>query len=68
MLKWVGEWVIVSLLLVLLLGMAFLVWVMWPLLLNRLAVVTPPVMDPQGIFALLMLLVVLAGFAKLLRL
>jgi uncharacterized SAM-binding protein YcdF (DUF218 family) len=67
MLKWVGEWVLVSLLLVMVLGMAFLAWVMWPLLVNRMATPASPLLDPEGVLALVMLLVILVGFGKLLR-
>ena len=68
MLKWMAEWFMVSVLLILLLGMVLVVWSIGPLLLQQLASPRMPVLNAEGAFAILMLLVILVGFGKLLRL
>jgi hypothetical protein len=68
MLKWVAEWFMISVLLILLLGTVLVLWSVWPLLLQQLTAPRMPVLNAEGAFAILMLLVILVGFGKLLRL
>ncbi len=68
MLKWMAEWFVISVLLILLLGTVLVVWSVWPLLQQQLAAPRMPVPNAEGAFAILMLLVILVGFGKLFRL
>ncbi|MFP4346252.1 MAG: hypothetical protein ACLFU8_16275 [Anaerolineales bacterium] len=68
MLKWMAEWLVVSVFLILLLGMVLIFWSVWPLLLQQLTSPRMPALNAEGAFAILMLLVILVGFGKLLRL
>jgi hypothetical protein len=65
MAKWIGEWVMVSMLVVLGLGMLFMLWAVWPLLPERLPAEIALSLNLESIVAMGMLLVVLAGFGKL---
>lgn len=65
MAKWIGEWVIVSMLVVLGLGMLFMLWAVWPLVPERLPTEIALSLNLEGLIAMGMLLVVLAGFGKL---
>ncbi len=67
MARWIQEWVILSMLAILAAGTVFVLWVIWPLLPGRLPVTILPTLDIEGVISILMLLVIIAGFGKLLR-
>ena len=67
MVRWIQEWVILSMLAILAAGTVFVLWVIWPLLPGRLPVIILPALDLEGVISILMLLVIIAGFGKLLR-
>ncbi len=66
MVRWIREWVILSVLAVLAVGTVFVLWVIWPLLPGRLPVIVLPALNLEGVVSILMLLVIIAGFGKLL--
>jgi len=47
-------------------GTVFVLWVIWPLLPGRLPVIILPALNPESVVSILMLLVIIAGFGKLL--
>ena len=63
--KWISEWVLLSLMLVLGAGLLFVLCAVWSLLRERLPaeVLTP--LSTEGVIAMGMLLVVTLGFGKL---
>jgi hypothetical protein len=65
MTKWIGEWIVLSMLMVLGSGMLFILWAIWPLLPDRLPSQLITSVNPEGLVAMLMLVVVLGGFGKL---
>ena len=65
MTRWIQEWVILSVLMILGAGMLFVLWAIWPLLPARLPATILPTLSPEGLAAMLMLLVVVTGFGKL---
>ena len=65
MAKWIGEWVMLSMLMVLGAGMLFILWAIWPLLPERLPAQVITSVNLEGALAMLMLVVVLGGFGKL---
>ncbi|HOU15831.1 MAG TPA: hypothetical protein PKZ84_22225 [Anaerolineae bacterium] len=65
MTRWIRDWFILSALVVMGAGMLFVFWAIWPLLPNRLPTVIFPTLDLEGVVAILMLIVILAGFGKL---
>ncbi len=66
MVRWIQEWIILSMLVILAVGTVFILWVIWPLLPGRLPTTTVPALDLEGAISILMLLVIIAGFGKLL--
>lgn len=66
MVRWIRDWFMLSALLVLGLGLAFVFWAIWPLLPGRLPAQLFTSLDSEGLFAILLLLIVLVGFGKLL--
>jgi len=66
LLKWVREWFILSTLLILGMGLIFVLWAIWPLLPNRLPAEVLASLDPEGVLAMGLLIVVTLGFGKLL--
>lgn len=66
MVRWIQEWVILSMLAILAAGTVFVLWIIWPLLPGRLPVIILPALNPGGVVSILMLLVIIAGFGKLL--
>jgi hypothetical protein len=66
MARWIQEWVILSMLAVLAAGTVFILWMSWPLLPEQLPATIFPTLDLEGVISILMLLVILAGFGKLL--
>ncbi len=67
MLKWIREWFVLSAILVLGMVMLFMLWAIWPLLPTRLPPNVLNSLDFEGVFAIVLLIVVLLGFGKLLR-
>jgi hypothetical protein len=67
MTRWIRDWFILSALVVMGAGMLFMFWAIWPLLPDRLPVVILPSLDLEGTVTILMLIVIVAGFGKLLR-
>jgi len=67
MARWIREWFILSALVVMGAGMLFMFWTIWPLLPDRLPATIFPPLDLEGVAAILMLIVIIAGFGKLLR-
>ncbi len=66
MVLWIQEWIILSMLTILATGTLFVLWVIWPLLPGRLPVIVLPALNLEGVVSILMLLVIIAGFGKLL--
>lgn len=66
MTRWIQEWIILSMLAILALGTVFVLWVIWPLLPGRLPATIFPTLDVEGVVSILMLLIIIAGFGKLL--
>ncbi|MEJ5309685.1 MAG: hypothetical protein WHX52_07920 [Anaerolineae bacterium] len=66
MIRWIQEWVILSMLAILAAGTLFVLWVIWPLLPGRLPVTILPTLNLEGVVSILMLLVIITGFGKLL--
>ncbi len=66
MIRWIQEWVILSMLAILAAGTLFVLWVIWPLLPGRLPVIILPTLNLEGVVSILMLLVIITGFGKLL--
>jgi len=66
MVRWIQEWGILSMLAILAAGTVFVLWVIWPLLPGRLPVIILPALNPESVVSILMLLVIIAGFGKLL--
>jgi len=66
MVRWIQEWIILSMLTILATGTLFVLWVIWPLLPGRLPVIVLPALNLEGVVSILMLLVIIAGFGKLL--
>ncbi len=62
MLKWIREWMMLSVLMVAALGMVFMMWMIWPLVPARFPTAN---VDLEGMLAMLMLFVVVLGFGKL---
>ncbi len=67
MVRWIREWAMLSALLILAMGMIFVFWAIWPLLPGRLPLYLLSSLNPEGIFAMLLLTIVLVGFGKLMR-
>lgn len=67
MVRWIQEWIMLSMLAILAAGTLFVLWVIWPMLPGRLPVIILPALDLEGVISILMLLVIIAGFGKLLR-
>ena len=67
MTRWIRDWFILSALVIMGAAMLFMFWAIWPLLPNRLPAVIFPPLDLEGVVAILMLIIILAGFGKLLR-
>jgi len=65
MTKWISEWVLLSMVLVLGAGLLFVLWAIWPLLPERLPVEVVTSLSTEGVIATGMLLVVTLGFGKL---
>ncbi len=65
MTRWIRDWFILSALVVMGAGMLFVFWAIWPLLPNRLPTILLPSLDLEGVIAILMLIIILAGFGKL---
>jgi hypothetical protein len=65
MTKWISEWVMLSMVLVLGAGLLFVLWAIWPLLPERLPVEVLASLSTEGLMAMGMLLVVTLGFGKL---
>jgi len=55
-----------SMLAIIAVGTVFVLWVIWPLLPGRLPATLLPALDLEGVISILMLLVIIAGFGKLL--
>ena len=66
MTKWISEWVLLSMVLVVGAGLLFVLWAIWPLLPERLPVEVLTSLSAEGVIAMGMLLVVTLGFGKLL--
>jgi hypothetical protein len=66
MVRWIQEWVILSMLAILTVGTVFVLWVIWPLLPGRLPATIFPALDLEGVVSILILLIIVAGFGKLL--
>ena len=65
MTRWIQEWFVLSVLIVLGAGMLFVFWAIWPLLPDRLPASILPTLNLEGTIAILMLLAMVAGFGKL---
>jgi len=65
MTKWISEWMLLSMVLVLGAGLLFVLWAVWPLLPGRLPAEVLTSLSTEGLMAMGMLLVVTLGFAKL---
>ena len=65
MTKWISEWVMLSMVLVLGAGLLFVLWAIWPLLPERLPVEVLASLSTEGLMAMGMLLVVTLGFGRL---
>jgi hypothetical protein len=65
MTKWLGEWLILSMLVVLMLGMVLIFWAVWPMLPERLPGQVALSLNLEGAAAMVMLLIVVVGFGKL---
>jgi len=65
MTKWISEWVLLSMVLVVGAGLLFVLWAIWPLLPERLPVEVLTSLSAEGVIAMGMLLVVTLGFGKL---
>lgn len=65
MTRWIREWVLLSILMVLGAGMLFIFWAIWPLLPARLPQVVLPSLSLDGALSILMLLAMVAGLGKL---
>lgn len=65
MTRWIREWVLLSMLVVLGAGMLFVFWAIWPLLPARLPEIVLPSLSLDGVISILMLLTVVAGLGKL---
>ncbi len=66
MTRWIRDWFIVSVLMMMGAAMLFMFWAIWPLLPDRLPAIILPTLDLEGIVSILMLMIILAGFGKLL--
>ena len=66
MVRWIQEWVMLSMLAILAAGTVFMLWGIWPLLPGRLPAALLPALDLEGVISILMLLIIIAGFGKLL--
>jgi hypothetical protein len=67
MARWIREWFTLSALMVLGMGMLFMLWFIWPLLPTRLPAGTLASLNSEGLFAILMLFIIVVGFGKLMR-
>ncbi len=67
MTRWIRDWFILSALVIMGAAMLFMFWAIWPLLPDRLPAVIFPSLDLEGTVAILILIIILAGFGKLLR-
>lgn len=65
MAKWIGEWVIFSMLLVLGGGLIFMLWAIWPLLPQRVPSEVLANLNVEALLAMGTLLVMVLGFGKL---
>lgn len=65
MARWVGEWMMLSMLLVLGMGLLLVFWTIWPLMSAQLPAAVLSI-TPEGLLALLLLAVIGVGFGKLL--
>jgi hypothetical protein len=65
MAKWISEWVMLSMLMVMGAGLLFVLWAIWPLLPARLPSEVINSLNVDGALAMLMLVVVVGGFGKL---
>ena len=65
MTRWIREWALLSMLMVLGAGMLFIFWAIWPLLPARLPEVVLPSLSLDGVLSILMLLAMIAGLGKL---
>ena len=63
--KWIGEWVMVSMLVALGAGLLFVMWAIWPLLPQRLPAEFLTKLNVEGLLAMGTLLILLLGFGKL---
>ncbi len=65
MLQWIRDWALLSILLLLGMGLLFVFWAIWPMLPARLPAEIIISVDPEGVFAIGLLLVILLGLGKL---
>lgn len=65
MAKTFGQWLMLSVIVVMAVGMLLILWAVWPLLPGRLPVALIGPINLEAGFAMLMLLVVVIGFGKL---
>jgi hypothetical protein len=65
MLSWVRDWLVLSTLVIMGLGMVFVLWVVWPLLPARVPAAALASFDLEAIGAILLLLVMFVGWGKL---
>lgn len=63
--KWISEWVLLSMILVLGAVLVFVLWAIWPLLPGRLPVEILTALNTEGLLAMGMLLAIALGFGKL---
>ncbi|MBN1247410.1 MAG: hypothetical protein JXC32_07110 [Anaerolineae bacterium] len=65
MTKWISEWVVFSMLLVLGGGLLFVLWAIWPMLPQRLPNQVLANLNVEGLLAMGTLLIFVLGFGKL---
>ena len=65
MARWIREWFLLSILMVLGAGMLFVFWAIWPILPTRLPEIVLPPLSLDGVVSVLMLLAMVAGLGKL---
>ena len=65
MTRWIREWFLLSMLMVLCAGMLLVLWTIWPMLPARLPEIVLPSLSLDGVVSVLMLLAMVSGLGKL---